>query len=266
MLNPSARNKDTKQPSKAANTIRTPYDTSKVMKRDFWLIPLYIILLNIVPFLLILPFWIYSNSTHVKIPKTTETFTLTLGTLIGEIILLLIFYLMHRKYLIPLAIKRFSQVKHHILLIVSAYIAMMLATAAYNGLMQLLPKAYQFTETQNQLVILKMFDNPWAWPVLFLDIVILTPFVEELIFRHLIIHELGKKIGYITGAVISALLFAFAHVTGAHSPFEYGTYLIMAIALVFVYMKSGRNLAASISLHMLINLLGFISIVFQYIT
>ena len=100
---------------------------------------------------------------------------------------------MHRKYLIPLAIKRFSQVKHHILLIVSAYIAMMLATAAYNGLMQLLPKAYQFTETQNQLVILKMFDNPWAWPVLFLDIVILTPFVEELIFRHLIIHELGKR-------------------------------------------------------------------------
>ena len=172
---------------------------------------------------------------------------------------------MHRKYLIPLAVKRFAQAKKYILIVVLAYISMMVVTAAYDGLMRLLPKAYQFTETQNQMLILKMFDNPWAWPVLFIDIVILTPFVEELLFRHLIIHELGKKIGYIAGAVISALVFAFVHVTSAHSPFEYGVYLIMAIALVYVYMKSGRNLAVSISLHMLINTIGFISIIVQYL-
>ena len=29
-----------------------------------------------------------------------------------------------------------------------------------------------------------------------LDIVIVTPIVEELLFRHLIIHELGKKLTY----------------------------------------------------------------------
>lgn len=254
-------NKEHIKQSLSSNT----FDSSKVMKRDFWLIPLYIVLLNLIPFLLILPFWIYESS-HNHISKATQSFILTLGSLIGEIILLFIFYLMHRKYLIPIAIKRFSQAKSYILLIILAYIAMTVVTALYNGLMNLLPKAYQFTETQNQLVILKMFDNPWAWPVLFLDIVILTPFVEELLFRYLIIHELGKKIGYAAGAVISALLFAFAHVTGAHSPFEYGVYLIMAITLVYVYMKSGRNLAVSISLHMLINFIGFISIIFQYLS
>lgn len=244
---------------------KDPFDSTKIMKRDFWLIPLYVILLNLVPFLLILPVWMYESSIHSRISKTTQSFILTIGTVLGEIILLFIFYLMHRKYLIPLAVKRFAQAKKYILIVILAYISMMVVTAAYDGLMRLLPKAYQFTETQNQMLILKMFDNPWAWPVLFIDIVILTPFVEELLFRHLIIHELGKKIGYIAGAVISALVFAFVHVTSAHSPFEYGVYLIMAIALVYVYMKSGKNLAVSISLHMLINTIGFISIIVQYL-
>ena len=42
-------------------------------------------------------------------------------------------------------------------------------------------------------MIIKMFEINWLWPVLFLDIVIITPVVEELLFRHLLIHELGKN-------------------------------------------------------------------------
>nr|WP_242543427.1 CPBP family intramembrane glutamic endopeptidase [Staphylococcus simulans] len=115
------------------------------------------------------------------------------------------------------------------------------------------------------MILLQLFDNPWAWPVLFIDIVILTPIIEELIFRHLIIHELGKKIGYTAGAILSIIIFAGIHVTGAVSPFEFGVYAIMAGALVFVYMYSRRNLAVSIAFHMIINGIGFIGIVGQFI-
>ena len=55
-----------------------------------------------------------------------------------------------------------------------------------------LPEKFQFNDTENNKDIAKMFTHGWLVPF-FLDIVILTPFVEELIFRHLIIHELGKN-------------------------------------------------------------------------
>ena len=53
-----------------------------------------------------------------------------------------------------------------------------------------------------------------------LDIVIVTPIVEELLFRHLLIHELGKKLTYGLMYVVSILMFAGVHVTEAQSPFE----------------------------------------------
>jgi membrane protease YdiL (CAAX protease family) len=47
-----------------------------------------------------------------------------------------------------------------------------------------------------------MFEINWLWPVLFLDIVIITPFVEELLFRHLLIHELGKKLMHLSYVIL----------------------------------------------------------------
>ena len=87
---------------------------------------------------------------------------------------------------------------------------------------------------------------------------IVGPIVEELVFRHILIGELGKKFNFIVMGIISAVLFTYIHVTDAKSPFEFGAYFILAIALVSVYLISKRNLAASISLHMLNNLVSFI--------
>ena len=58
--------------------------------------------------------------------------------------------------------------------------------------------------------------------------------------------------------IVSAVLFTLIHVTDVKSPFEFGAYLILAISLVYVYLKSDRKLAASLSLHMLNNLISFI--------
>ncbi|MEJ7175461.1 CPBP family intramembrane glutamic endopeptidase, partial [Staphylococcus caprae] len=74
-------------------------------------------------------------------------------------------------------------------------------------------------------MLAQMFTSGWMWPILFLDIVIVTPIVEELLFRHLLIHELGKKLTYVVMYVLSILIFASVHVTDAQSPFEIGPYI-----------------------------------------
>lgn len=50
---------------------------------------------------------------------------------------------------------------------------------------------------------------------------------------------------------------------GATSPFEIGSYIIIALAIAFVYLKSGMNLALAITLHAVNNLISFIAIVFM---
>ncbi|MHD0396852.1 lysostaphin resistance A-like protein [Staphylococcus simulans] len=246
-------------------TQTNPYQSNRMMKRDFWLIPLFFIVIPIITTLMMFPLRSIYESQYGDMTKQTIVLLNVMGGFVGQIMLLLIYYLMHRKYIISIAKARFAKVKRYIWVLILTYVAMNIVQAIYGGLMLLLPKHLQFDNTQNQLVIIQMFDNPWAWPMLFLDIVILTPIIEELIFRHLIIHELGKKIGYTAGAIISVIVFAFVHVTNASSPFEFGVYVIMASALVFVYMYAHRNLAVSIAFHMIVNGVGFIGIIGQFI-
>ena len=65
-----------------------------------------------------------------------------------------------------------------------------------------------------------MFTHGWLIPFLYIDIAILTPFVEELLFRHLLIHELGKKLTYGVMYVISIVIFAGVHCIDAKSPLK----------------------------------------------
>ncbi len=95
---------------------------------------------------------------------------------------------------------------------------------------------------------------------------IVGPIVEEIVFRHILIGELGKKFNFIAMSIVSVFLFAFIHVTDAKSPFEFGPYLILSIILVFTYLKSGRNLGSTIALHIANNFVSFvISVISIYV-
>lgn len=72
--------------------------------------------------------------------------------LLGQCLLLLLFYLMHRKSLIPLAIQRFKDLKKHIILIIVVLIAMYLAQFLYGNLIELLPENIS-------LIILKIINK-----------------------------------------------------------------------------------------------------------
>ena len=243
------------------NTIHNEADNywqrSNLVKRDFWLIPIYLIATNILVLLLVYLVTQF-NVDFIELEHPIYI----ISSILSSVILLYIFYLMHRKHqIINIALQRFRQLKPYTMLFVSTYIASTILIYIYEWLTTFLPESLQYSETQNQMEMLSLFDNPWLLPLLFIDIVILTPFVEEMLFRHLLIHELGKKFTYTLMTIISIVVFGCLHMTGAQSPFEIGSYLILGGSIVFVYLITGKNLAAAVTFHMLNNLVAFILIV-----
>ncbi|PHK48937.1 CPBP family intramembrane glutamic endopeptidase [Staphylococcus edaphicus] len=242
---------------------RSEWSSKKIVKRDFWLIPIYLVANNIIPLLLLASLYIVFTLFDFKNEAllSDENILIT-ASVIAEIVILYSFYLMHFKdHLIVITRNRFKAIRKYFFIIVGTYVMTLGLISLYEWMVEFLPESLQFNETQNQMLLEEMFDNNLMLPFLFVDIVILTPIIEELLFRHLIIHELGKKITYTVASILSVILFAGVHVLGANSPFEIGSYLIIGAGLVFVYVKSGMNLAVSITLHALNNLVSFIAIV-----
>ncbi|WP_145467877.1 CPBP family intramembrane glutamic endopeptidase [Staphylococcus pettenkoferi] len=251
------RPKPTKSPS--------PWQSSHLMKRDFWLIPSFYIL----PYIVVLLIQVTILAINPSILQSKEnSFTvnalnLTIDTL-TLLFVLFIFYLIHIRHgLAKVMWQRFKLVPRYFWLLIVTYIVVMLLDASYDTLTDYLPKSLQFDETQNQEEVDQLFKVGWLTPITFINVAIITPFVEELLFRHLIIHELGKKITYPVAAVLSVIIFTGIHVTGATSPFEIGSYIFMAAGLVYVYMKSGRNLAVSITLHFMFNAVASLVSIFS---
>lgn len=60
--------------------------------------------------------------------------------------------------------------------------------------MQFLPKHLQYSDTQNEMALNQLFETHAFIPFAFLMIVIAGPVVEELVFRHIIIGELGRNL------------------------------------------------------------------------
>lgn len=181
----------------------------------------------------------------------------TLGQLMAYVVVIFVFYF----YIYILLVKDLRRdhisKKRWFIIIIVFLIALGLSNL-YDYLMQFLPKHLQYSDTQNEMALDQLFETHAFIPFAFLMIVIAGPVVEELVFRHIIIGELGKKFNFIVMGIVSAITFTLIHVTDAKSPFEFGAYFILALSLVFVYLISGRNLAASIGLHMLNNLVSFI--------
>lgn len=86
--------------------------------------------------------------------------------------------------------------------------------------------------------------------------VIFAPFIEELVFRHILIGKLSGTIPTIGAAAISIALFAFIH---SGFSISFLSYISGSIILALVYIKSGKNVVVSIIYHMIWNLLATIA-------
>ncbi|MCG7338227.1 CPBP family intramembrane metalloprotease [Staphylococcus sp. ACRSN] len=149
-------------------------------------------------------------------------------------------------------------IKRHSVWLMSVFVLMFVTSYFYNFAVQYLPGDLGFSETQNELQLQVLFENPKFLPFAFLLIVIAAPLIEEIIFRHLLIGELGKLLNFKVMGIVSAVLFSLMHVSGATSPFEFGSYIILATALVYSYINANNKLIVSFSLHMLNNFVSFI--------
>ncbi|HDC8887518.1 TPA: CPBP family intramembrane metalloprotease SdpB [Staphylococcus aureus] len=190
------------------------------------------------------------DSNLIFVATITQALAYTIG--IGA------FYLFHLKVMPSRLRAGFAYIKKYWLRLSITYIIALILIYTYEYMTQFLPKHLQYSETANELGLNKMFEVPAFLPVAFLLIVIVGPIVEEIVFRHILIGELGKKFNFIAMSIVSVFLFAFIHVTDAKSPFEFGPYLILSIILVFTYIKSGRNLGSTIALHIANNFVSFV--------
>lgn len=237
-----------------ANERKKKYKWSDIAWRDLNLIPIALVGLFIFSYAGLALGWLYFG--HIS--ELQLAMIGTLGQLMAYVVVIFVFYFLHIHTFGERFKKGITYLKKRWYIIIIVFLIALGLSNLYDYLMQFLPKHLQYSDTQNEMALNQLFETHAFIPFAFLMIVIAGPVVEELVFRHIIIGELGKKFNFIVMGIVSAITFTLIHVTDAKSPFEFGAYFILALSLVFVYLISGRNLAASIGLHMLNNLVSFI--------
>ena len=98
-------------------------------------------------------------------------------------------------------------------------------------------------------------DNYLSLSLLFLTTTILAPLFEEIIFRGVLLPILSRDFGVILGILISAFIFAIAHLSISEMP----PLLVLGIGLGVTRMASG-SLLSSVLMHSLWNGLTFFNL------
>jgi membrane protease YdiL (CAAX protease family) len=142
-----------------------------------------------------------------------------------------------------------------LMMVPAAVIAMMILTAL------VVSAAGGVQTSANQAGLQELMQQVPAWlmvPV----VVIVGPFVEEYIFRHLLIGKLSRRVNIWLCCALSVVLFAALHIVGQEAITLPALlpYLAMGATLVFVYMWTGKNLMFSYIVHAAKNLLAVVFI------
>ncbi|MFF2344889.1 CPBP family intramembrane glutamic endopeptidase [Pseudarthrobacter sp. NPDC058119] len=140
-----------------------------------------------------------------------------------------------------------------LLMVPAAVIAMMILTAvvvAANG---------QVETSANQAGLQALMQQVPAWLMVPL-LVVVGPFVEEYIFRHLLIGKMSRRVNIWICCALSVALFAALHIVGQEAVTLTALlpYLAMGATLVFVYMWTGKNVMFSYFVHAAKNLLAVV--------
>lgn len=114
----------------------------------------------------------------------------------------------------------------------------------------------------NQAGLQALMQQVPAWLMVPL-LVVVGPFVEEYLFRHLLIGKLSRRVNLWLCCAVSVALFATLHIVGQEQLTlqVLMPYLAMGAVLVFVYVWTGKNVMFSYFVHAAKNLLA---VVFVY--
>ena len=112
--------------------------------------------------------------------------------------------------------------------------------------------------SNNELLIRSLFTpDPLNLGILFFLLVIVTPIVEEVIFRKVLFGFIEPKSNHIIAIVVSGLIFAFLHIQDGDY-IQMIPYTGMGLVLGYVYWKSNRNIYVSIGAHLLNNFVSWL--------
>ena len=104
-----------------------------------------------------------------------------------------------------------------------------------------------------QEYIQEMFDEAPFKPLLYSDIVVITPIVEEILFRGFILAGLTLALGNIRGLLISSMMFALVHIDLDVMPIIFVSGMLTA----WLYMRTG-SLWPPIAMHAANNMIATI--------
>ncbi len=215
----------------------------KIRYQDFILFPLFVLLQYFSPILAeqYLPNML---STVMNYHLTPEMQALLFNIIMftAQLIIILLFIFLKRDSIFKHFQQSWMELHFYIKKIIFVYIIWSAFILIYQKVAPL-----AILDTQNYIFILSL-----------LTIGGLTPIVEEILFRHLLIGELGKKWGYLTMSCVSILLFGIAHFLHFQSIWTFLPFILGGITLTYVYLTSNRNLLVVIALHMLINTISHI--------
>ncbi|UQS87357.1 CPBP family intramembrane metalloprotease [Nicoliella spurrieriana] len=149
----------------------------------------------------------------------------------------------------------------NVMLVVIAYVLFMI----FQAVMILLSNAvyHQASSENNDSIQRILSSSHLTMVVMLIGIVILSPIVEELVFRGMIVDGLFKTAPIIWPMLVSGVAFAMAHAFS--NPFLFLAYGGMGATMVYLYRKTG-TLKTNISFHMLNNLiasLGMLPLLFK---
>ena len=125
-------------------------------------------------------------------PQWLYHFSLSLSFVIAQGLILVIFYKMHQSVINDVMKQQWIVAKNKIIKIVIVAIVVYLLLLIIRVIGTSLPNHLSYHLTQYEQRTLGLFKSPYVLLVTFISMVFLRPMVEQIIYRYLIIHELGK--------------------------------------------------------------------------
>ncbi|WPR64306.1 type II CAAX endopeptidase family protein [Glutamicibacter protophormiae] len=123
----------------------------------------------------------------------------------------------------------------------------------------------QVATSENQAMLEEM-SNAVPLPVMLAVTALFGPFVEEYLFRHLLIGKLSRKLNVWVCAAISVLAFASIHFIGSGigNWTEILPYLMLGVMMSVAYILSGKSMAYAYMLHVINNAIALLMVYLVY--
>lgn len=240
-------------------------DSGTVIKRNFILIPAYILLQSIVPIIVVFgSFGITAMITQQAPPQWLYHFSLSLSFVIAQGLILVIFYKMHQSEINDVVKQQWIVAKNKIIKIVIVAIVVYLLLIIVRVIGTALPNHLSYHLTQYEQRTLGLFKSPYVLLVTFISMVFLRPMVEQIIYRYLIIHELGKVWNRQFVIGLSIVIETIVHVYDMASIFEILPYIVIASSATILYIKSRDNLIVAYIFQVILQCILFIEILSKY--